>query len=639
MNALDPNPSRLKASQRRLLFVLLCTLVVMGVSAWVLLATEGAYDIDDAPITYRYAENIAAGHGYVYNVGERIQGTSTPLFTLLLAALRVIGVPVPTASHYVNFISAIGVVVVVFLTAWRVGGSLIGGAAAAAYLLLTSTFLRFSMTGMETSFYALLIVAAFLALTYDAGKIAALLAALALVTRLDGAAVALGVFSFLLLARRRIPWVEAAIFAVVALPWYLFAAWYFGSPLPHSMLAKQRHRLERGMTRYWLFDSLTGRNPVNPSLPLAFIPVGIAAIAAERRFRLWLVAPIVWLAAYFLAYTLVGIDYYEWYLYPMLPVMALLIGCGVGAIAQMLIRTFSANPESGAGMRWVNGLLAMTFLLLVGNSLRSQLLSSHPWWMDYLQGLEGSRIAAGDWLREHAPADKSVYTGFIGHVGYQSDHYIYDGASLVTEDGPAQFSRADYTVLAGSSPGERDCGTVAEFSVAPSDFRYPTVIAYCGGEPLAQVGELALMNVRIAREVFAGEYRDLAHESLVTGEPLVLPVLELQWLVDAVPALAGDWQVFVHLTDADGNTLAQADHPLGRQVEGMILPPRLWDPTLRIYTYAEMPESFADVADRVVNLRLGVWNPATGEHLPLAPLEGATIDDAGRLVLPMPQVP
>lgn len=638
-NPPETNPEGEKASSRRLLFVLLCTLVVIGVSAWVLLATEGAYDIDDAPITFRYAENLAAGHGYVYNVGERIQGTSTPLFTLMLAVLRVVGVPVPAGGHVINLVSAVGVVVVVFLTAWRVGGSLIGGAAAAGYLLLTSTFLRFSMTGMETSFYSLLIVAAFLALTYDAGKIAALLAALAFVTRLDGAAVALGVFSFLLLARRRIPWVEAAIFTAVALPWYLFATWYFGSPLPHSMLAKQGHLEDRGATRYWLFDALAGRSPVFPTLPLAFVPVGIASVAANSRYRLWLVAPLVWLAAYALAYTLVGIDYYEWYLYPLLPVLALFIGCAVGAIVRWQLGSFSADAQSSLRRRWANGLLAAFFLLLAGTSLRYEFVRSHQWWMDYLQGLEGSRIAAGTWLRANAPADKSVYTGFIGHVGYQSGLYIYDGASLVTEDGPAQIAKADYTVLSGMTPGTRECGTVAEFPVAPSDLKHPTVIAACRVEPLAQVGDLALMNVRIAREVFSGEYRDLAHESLVTGEPLVLPVLELQWLVDAAPELEGDWEVFVHLTDADGNTLAQADHPLGRQVDGMILPPRLWDPKLRIYTYASMPDNFAAVADSIVNLRLGVWNRATGEHLPLEPVEGATIDDAGRLVLPMPQVP
>lgn len=640
MNPPNLEPHTEKASQRRLLFVLLCTLVVVGVSAWVLLASEGAFDIDDAPITYRYAENLAAGHGYVYNLGERIQGTSTPLFTLLLAALRVVGAPVPASAHYINLLSSIGVVVLVFLTAWRVGGSAVGGAAAAGYLLLTSTFLQFSMTGMETSFYSLLIVAAFFALTYDAGRIAALLAALAFVTRLDGAAVALGVFSFLLLARRRIPWIEAAIFLAVALPWYLFAMWYFGSPLPQSMLAKQGHLQERGTTRFWLFNTLVGRMAVIPSLPLAFVPVGVGVVFAKQRFRLWLVAPLVWFTAYFAAYTFVGIDFYEWYLYPLLPVMAIFIGCALGAIVGWLMRSIGADTESGgAYSRWAIGLLAAVFLLLAISSLGYQVHPTVLRWGNYLQGLEGSRVEAGKWLRANAPAEASVYTGFIGHVGYESGHYLYDGASLVTKDGAAQIGKADYTVLSGYTTGGRDCGAVIEFAVAPSGFAYPTVIGQCRKAPLAQLGELDLMNMRIAREIFSGGYRDLAHESLVTGEPLVLPVLEMQWLVESPPALTDDWQVFVHFADAEGTTLAQADHPLGRQVDGMIMPPRLWDPTLRVYTYTSMPANFAEIAERVETLRVGVWNPATGEHLPIAANAGATVDDAGRLVVPMPPVP
>ena len=40
---------------------------------------------DDAWITYRYAYNLAAGDGFVYNPGERVFGTSAPGYALLLA--------------------------------------------------------------------------------------------------------------------------------------------------------------------------------------------------------------------------------------------------------------------------------------------------------------------------------------------------------------------------------------------------------------------------------------------------------------------------------------------------------------------------------------------------------------------------
>ena len=40
---------------------------------------------DDAFITMRYAANLAAGKGFVYNAGQRVLGTTSPLFALLLA--------------------------------------------------------------------------------------------------------------------------------------------------------------------------------------------------------------------------------------------------------------------------------------------------------------------------------------------------------------------------------------------------------------------------------------------------------------------------------------------------------------------------------------------------------------------------
>ena len=57
------------------------------------------YAYDDAYITYRYARNLATGHGFVYNLGDLYLGTTTPLYTLLLAALHpILDIPVGTAK-------------------------------------------------------------------------------------------------------------------------------------------------------------------------------------------------------------------------------------------------------------------------------------------------------------------------------------------------------------------------------------------------------------------------------------------------------------------------------------------------------------------------------------------------------------
>ncbi|MBZ0305706.1 MAG: hypothetical protein K8I82_06525, partial [Anaerolineae bacterium] len=37
--------------------------------------------VDDAFITFRYSRNLVEGNGFVYNPGDKVLGTTTPLYT------------------------------------------------------------------------------------------------------------------------------------------------------------------------------------------------------------------------------------------------------------------------------------------------------------------------------------------------------------------------------------------------------------------------------------------------------------------------------------------------------------------------------------------------------------------------------
>src|SRR6266496_4099807 len=60
--------------------VLLGLLFAGALVAWILFASYTRMRLEDALITFRYAENLALGKGFVYNAGERVLGTTTPLF-------------------------------------------------------------------------------------------------------------------------------------------------------------------------------------------------------------------------------------------------------------------------------------------------------------------------------------------------------------------------------------------------------------------------------------------------------------------------------------------------------------------------------------------------------------------------------
>src|SRR5664280_286755 len=118
--------------------------------------------IDDAYITYRYAENIARGLGYVFNPGERVEGTSTFLFTLLLAIAGYLRLNVELAARCVGVGSFVVLVCQVYNYVRKTikGRSGFWLAPASALMVASSTSLAFhAALGMELLLYISLLTA------------------------------------------------------------------------------------------------------------------------------------------------------------------------------------------------------------------------------------------------------------------------------------------------------------------------------------------------------------------------------------------------------------------------------------------------------------------------------------------------
>lgn len=64
------------------------------------------FSTDDQFIIFRYVNNIISGHGFVYNIGERVLGSTTPLYTLLLALIKRVfsSISIPDIAGYTNII-------------------------------------------------------------------------------------------------------------------------------------------------------------------------------------------------------------------------------------------------------------------------------------------------------------------------------------------------------------------------------------------------------------------------------------------------------------------------------------------------------------------------------------------------------
>src|SRR5205807_2245641 len=114
------------------------------------------------------------------------------------------------------------------------------------------------------------------------GPMAAALALLVLF-RVDGLLLSALLFGGIAIRMKRIPWRALALFAAILVPWVLFATWYFGSPIPTSMVAKltvYQHTIKQSFpNRRILLHQFIG-DPVHAAL---FAVSLIGAVYAWRR--------------------------------------------------------------------------------------------------------------------------------------------------------------------------------------------------------------------------------------------------------------------------------------------------------------------------------------------------------------------
>lgn len=134
-------------------------LSAVGVGALVHVAYYFPRVVDDLFISLRYAENLASGQGAVFNVGERVEGYSSPLWMLLQAAGLALGV------EGVLFTKLLGVasLALLFVGLYRLGRDVMGLGAWTAILPLgclaaNSYVVSWAVLGLETPLHLALLV-------------------------------------------------------------------------------------------------------------------------------------------------------------------------------------------------------------------------------------------------------------------------------------------------------------------------------------------------------------------------------------------------------------------------------------------------------------------------------------------------
>ena len=214
------------------------------------------WTVDDAYITYRYAENLALHGQFAWNVGEvPVEGYTGVLLPVSLASGILIGIPPDLTSKVIGVLAFLLGATALFrigkqqgVAPWVICALLL------LYLTLPLNFTH-ALGGLETMLFGPLLLGAVCQLlnviddsVYSLGRDIMLLLLLLLVSlaRPEGMAFAVVVICVLtvtkLIRSRRVPWrlvACTAFFYVLPMVVYMiWRWWYYGSLLPNTYYAK-----------------------------------------------------------------------------------------------------------------------------------------------------------------------------------------------------------------------------------------------------------------------------------------------------------------------------------------------------------------------------------------------------------------
>ncbi|MBN2575045.1 MAG: hypothetical protein JXP73_10820 [Deltaproteobacteria bacterium] len=458
------------------------------VAAAVLVPHARLFDFvtDDAFISFRYARNLALHGELVFNLGERVEGYTNFLWTVILAMGIEMGLGPVMLSRFLGVALGIATLAVVVRMSLRLGGERRSPWHLLPPLLLASTgaYACWSSGGLETQLFTFLVTLGFdLALgevTRGRGYGSAAAFAFAAMTRPEGVMLFALVAIFrlatnlrrerrLLPVKHELAWV--GLFLGLFAPYFAWRWNYYGWFFPNTFYVKSS-----GAAGTWKLGAYYLRRfceDYGVHFLLLIVLCGRPERGDERRRDVRRLAAIVCLA--FAAYVVkVGGDFMGLYRF-LLPVLPL----GAVVLAESARRLYARlAPRLGA---WAPGLaLGLVAVGFVGGSVRTDRQALTFIGADngidmpaYLKRYVLERIPVGLWLGRHKQPDDFATFGGAGVIPYYSEIPGFDVFGLVD----ATIAH-DVRMTASNRPGHQKWGSDAYMLS-----RKPTLIThrYCLG--------------------------------------------------------------------------------------------------------------------------------------------------------------
>jgi hypothetical protein len=397
----------------------------------------GGVPLDDAWIHFQFARNLARGDGLSFNPGEPTSGSTSPLWTLLLAGAYLARPAFPIAGQVVSAACFLATLGATYVVGRQLTGSRRAAWLAGAIVATNGRAVWAGLSALETCLFAALGTLAIGA--YAADRKArrfrlrtGLLFGLAATSRPEGyllfALALAGALLALITQRdlawrvrlRRMPILPTALFAAIVLPYLLFSLHAGGHLLPNTYRAKAAAALLPDQD----FLSLAARYLIlDNALLLPFFLLGLLLVF--RR------APLLvsWSVGLPLAFAFLHVPLYQHgrYLIPLIPCNAIL---GIAGLLEAR-RLARRRGWLRSSMRVAPAVLA-ALLVVAGTAWRlPEMARQYAWNVDEINTMH---VTTGTWIARNTPPDALLALNDIGAIAYTSERRVLDLAGLVTPE-------------------------------------------------------------------------------------------------------------------------------------------------------------------------------------------------------------
>ena len=384
---------------------------------------------DDAFITFRYGKNLAEGNFFLYNIGEWILGTTSPLFGLISALIIRLGGAPETLIPVLNI--CLDVVLLFLAQRFLFRQQKIGFIIFWLFFCISPMLARICVGAMEADLFVVFTFIALAMYSVNRSRLAVLIAASSYFLRPEGVLTVAVLCAWELFGKRRLfgSLLLGGIALATVAPALITMQYVYGGFVPQSVIAKSHHV---PLPARVVLEQLLAPEPV--SALFALIGVLSLFVVAKRGVMQGLM--VIWFVLYVTAYALAGPKIWSWYSFAPLVFAATFAAQGIS----LLLSRWQA-PMNTAFTRF-----ALPVFSVVIIAAWTGISATHP---DHITSNLYKKVE--NFCQQRVVAGDTILAGDIGVIGYYCPNFIYDTAGLVW---PAAFQyKSDWEMIAVLKPG------------------------------------------------------------------------------------------------------------------------------------------------------------------------------------------